>query len=171
MSKNGHDFSVGDHVVYPAHGVGQVQGIETQEVAGLKLEVYVITFDHEKMTLRVPTAKAKTAGLRPLAETDVVSKALTTLKGRARVKRTMWSRRAQEYEAKINSGDLISIAEVVRDLHRAENQPEQSYSERQLYESALDRMAREVAAIERIDRDAAIAMLNKSLVKTQAAAA
>jgi CarD family transcriptional regulator len=170
MSKHGHDFSVGDHVVYPAHGVGQVQGIETQEVAGLKLEVYVITFDHEKMTLRVPTAKAKTAGLRPLAEVDVVSKALTTLKGRARVKRTMWSRRAQEYEAKINSGDLISIAEVVRDLHRAENQPEQSYSERQLYESALDRMAREVAAIERIDRDAAISMLNKSLVKTAAAA-
>ena len=170
MSKNGHDFSVGDHVVYPAHGVGQVQGIETQEVAGLKLEVYVITFDHEKMTLRVPTAKAKTAGLRPLAAGDVVSKALTTLKGRARVKRTMWSRRAQEYEAKINSGDLISIAEVVRDLHRAENQPEQSYSERQLYESALDRMAREVAAIERIDREAAITMLNKSLVNAAAAA-
>ncbi len=169
MSKNGMDFSVGDHVVYPAHGVGQVQGIETQEVAGLKLEVYVITFDHEKMTLRVPTAKARTAGLRPLAETNVVSQALTTLKGRARVKRTMWSRRAQEYEAKINSGDLISIAEVVRDLHRAENQPEQSYSERQLYESALDRMAREVAAIEQIDRDAAIGILNKSLVKAVAA--
>jgi CarD family transcriptional regulator len=127
MSKNGLAFTVGDHVVYPAHGVGRVQGIETQEVAGLKLEVYVITFDHEKMTLRVPTGKAKTAGLRPLAETNVVSQALNTLKGRARVKRTMWSRRAQEYEAKINSGDLISIAEVVRDLHRAENQPEQSY--------------------------------------------
>jgi len=169
MSKSGHDFSVGDHVVYPAHGVGQVQGIETQEVAGLQLEVYVITFDHEKMTLRVPTAKARTAGLRALAETKVVTQALTTLKGRARVKRTMWSRRAQEYEAKINSGDLISIAEVVRDLHRAENQPEQSYSERQLYESALDRMAREVAAIERIDRDAAIGILNKSLVKAVAA--
>ena len=165
MSKNGHDFSIGDHVVYPAHGVGQIQGIETQEVAGISLEVYVITFDHEKMTLRVPTRKAKTAGLRPLAAGDVVTQALTTLKGRARVKRTMWSRRAQEYEAKINSGDLISIAEVVRDLHRAENQPEQSYSERQLYESALDRMAREVAAIERIDRDAAITLLNKSLSK------
>ena len=171
MSKSSHEFTVGDHVVYPAHGVGQVQGVETQEVAGLKLEVYVITFDHEKMTLRVPTAKAKTAGLRSLAETGVVSKALTTLKGRARVKRTMWSRRAQEYEAKINSGDLISIAEVVRDLHRADNQPEQSYSERQLYESALDRMAREVAAIERIDRDAAIVMLNKSLLKAPVAAA
>jgi CarD family transcriptional regulator len=169
MSKNGLDFSVGDHVVYPAHGVGIVQGIETQEVAGLKLEVYVITFDHEKMTLRVPTNKAKTAGLRPLAETNVVTQALTTLKGRARVKRTMWSRRAQEYEAKINSGDLISIAEVVRDLHRAENQPEQSYSERQLYESALDRMAREVAAIEQIDRDAAVGILAKSLVKAVAA--
>ena len=160
MSKTGHDFQVGDHVVYPAHGVGQVQGVETQEVAGIKLEVYVITFDHEKMTLRVPTAKARTAGLRALAETTVGTQALTTLKGRARVKRTMWSRRAQEYEAKINSGDLISIAEVVRDLHRAENQPEQSYSERQLYESALDRMAREVAAIE---------ILNKSLVKAVAA--
>lgn len=165
MSKSGHDFSVGDHVVYPAHGVGEVKGIETQTVAGMSLEVYVITFDHEKMTLRVPTKKAVSSGLRPLAANDVVSQALTTLKGRARVKRTMWSRRAQEYEAKINSGDLISIAEVVRDLHRADNQPEQSYSERQLYESALDRMAREVAAIERIDRDAAIDMLTKSLQK------
>ena len=171
MSKSGLEFKVGDAVVYPAHGVGKVAGIETQEVAGMALEVYVITFDHEKMTLRVPTKKAKTAGLRSLAADDVVTKALTTLKGRARIKRTMWSRRAQEYEAKINSGDLISIAEVVRDLHRAENQPEQSYSERQLYESALDRMAREVAAIERIDRDAAITMLNKSLVKTAAVAA
>jgi CarD family transcriptional regulator len=171
MSKSGLEFSVGDHVVYPAHGVGQVQGIETQEVAGLSLEVYVITFEHEKMTLRVPTGKARSSGLRSLAEGNVVNQALTTLKGRARVKRTMWSRRAQEYEAKINSGDLISIAEVVRDLHRTESQPEQSYSERQLYESALDRMAREVAAIERIDRDAAINLLNKSLVKAAAAAA
>ena len=170
-SKTGLEFKVGDAVVYPAHGVGKVAAVETQEVAGMSLEVYVVTFDHEKMTLRVPTAKAKTAGLRSLAAEDVVTKALTTLKGRARIKRTMWSRRAQEYEAKINSGDLISIAEVVRDLHRAESQPEQSYSERQLYESALDRMAREVAAIERIDRDAAIAMLNQSLVKPQAAAA
>ena len=164
-SKSGLEFKVGDSVVYPAHGVGTIVNVETQEVAGYALEVYVITFDHEKMTLRVPTKKAVTSGLRPLAEGNVVSQALTTLKGRARVKRTMWSRRAQEYEAKINSGDLISIAEVVRDLHRAENQPEQSYSERQLYESALDRMAREVAAIERIDRDAAIGILTKSLVK------
>jgi CarD family transcriptional regulator len=159
------EFSIGDHVVYPAHGVGVVVGVENQEVAGMALELYVVTFDHEKMTLRVPTRKARGAGLRPLAEGNVVSQALTTLKGRARVKRTMWSRRAQEYEAKINSGDLVSIAEVVRDLHRSESQPEQSYSERQLYESALDRMAREVAAIERIDRDAAISLLHKSLRK------
>ena len=166
MSKaTGHEFSVGDHVVYPAHGVGEVKGIEIQAIAGMDLEVYVITFDHEKMTLRVPTKRAVASGLRPLAANDVVTQALTTLKGRARVKRTMWSRRAQEYEAKINSGDLISIAEVVRDLHRADNQPEQSYSERQLYESALDRMAREVAAIEKIDRDTAVGILNKSLQK------
>ncbi len=159
------EFRVGDSVVYPAHGVGSVVGVETQSVAGMSLEVYVITFAHEKMTLRVPTRKARTAGLRGLAEGNIVVKALTTLKGRARIKRTMWSRRAQEYEAKINSGDLVSIAEVVRDLYRSETQPEQSYSERQLYESALDRMAREVAAIEQIDRDAAIDMLQKSLRK------
>ena len=163
MSKNGLDFKVGDSVVYPAHGVGKVAAVETQEVAGMALEVYVITFDHEKMTLRVPTKKAVSAGLRSLAGETVVTKALTTLKGRARIKRTMWSRRAQEYEAKINSGDLISIAEVVRDLHRADTQPEQSYSERQLYESALDRMAREVAAANKIDKDAAVELLAKSL--------
>ena len=163
--KSDHEFKIGDHVVYPAHGVGIVIAIEQQDVVGTMLELYVITFDHEKMTLRVPTKKAKTAGLRALAENNVVHQALTTLKGRARVKRTMWSRRAQEYEAKINSGDLISIAEVVRDLHRSESQPEQSYSERQLYESALDRMAREVAAIEQIDREAAISLLHKSLLK------
>lgn len=169
MSKTPMDFKIGDSVVYPAHGVGKVSGVETQDVAGMSLEVYVITFDHEKMTLRVPTKKAKTAGLRSLAEDNVVSQAMTTLKGRARVKRTMWSRRAQEYEAKINSGDLISIAEVVRDLHRAEDQPEQSYSERQLYESALDRMAREVAAIEQIDRDGAVGMITQSLLVKKAA--
>ena len=166
MSKaSSHEFSVGDSVVYPAHGVGEVKGVESQAIAGMTLEVYVITFEHEKMTLRVPTKRAAASGLRPLAANDVVTQALTTLKGRARVKRTMWSRRAQEYEAKINSGDLISIAEVVRDLHRSENQPEQSYSERQLYESALDRMAREVAAIEKIDREAAVTIPNKSLQK------
>ena len=164
------DFRPNEFVVYPAHGVGRIISIEEQEIAGLHLELFVISFEKDKMTLRVPTAKAATVGMRKLAENTLVTKALETITGRARVKRTMWSRRAQEYEAKINSGDLISIAEVVRDLHRAENQPEQSYSERQLYESALDRMAREVAAIERIDRDAAIGILTKSLVKASVAA-
>ena len=163
MTKSVQDFAVSDYVVYPAHGVGQIKGVETQEVAGLALEVYVITFDHEKMTLRVPTRKAKTAGLRPLACTDVVTQAMTTLKGRARVKRTMWSRRAQEYEAKINSGDPASIAEVVRDLHRNAGQPDQSYSERQIYQAALDRLARELAAVERIDEDQATQRLEKML--------
>ncbi len=162
-------FKANEFVVYPAHGVGQILAIEEQEIAGAKLELFVINFIKDKMTLRVPTAKVANVGMRKLSEPALVKRALETLKGRARVKRTMWSRRAQEYEAKINSGDLISIAEVVRDLHRAENQPEQSYSERQLYESALDRMAREVAAIERIDREAAIGILNKSLVKAVAA--
>ena len=163
-----HDFSVGDKVVYPAHGVGTVAAVEIQEVAGLTLEVFVVTFDHEKMTLRVPTRKAKTAGLRHLAAEAVMSQALVTLKGRARIKRTMWSRRAQEYEAKINSGCLVSLAEVVRDLHRSESQPEQSYSERQLYEAALARMAREVAAVERTDEPTAVKRVETMLLKKAA---
>ncbi len=145
-------------------------GVEKQQVAGLELEVYVITFEQDKMTLRVPTAKARSSGMRPLASSDIVNDAMKTLQGRARVKRTMWSRRAQEYEAKINSGDLVSIAEVVRDLHRGGDQPEQSYSERQLYENALDRMARELAAVEKINREDALAKLSKSLASKKVAA-
>ena len=137
-------FKTNEYIVYPAHGVGQIVSIEEQEVAGLKLELFVINFEKDKMTLRVPTAKIAAVGMRKLSEPEVVEKALATVRGRARVKRTMWSRRAQEYEAKINSGDLVAIAEVVRDLYRSESQPEQSYSERQLYEAALDRMAREI---------------------------
>ena len=159
-----------EHVVYPAHGVGQVQEIEKTEFAGHELELIVVTFPKDKMTLRVPVAKAKSVGMRKLSGPDVLEKALTVVTGRPRVKRTMWSRRAQEYEAKINSGDLISIAEVVRDLHRGDDQPDQSYSERQLYESALDRMARELAAVENIERDKAMDMLAKSLAKKKAAA-
>lgn len=157
------EFNVGDYIVYPAHGVGKIVGVERETIAGFDMEVYVISFEQDRMTLRVPTAKGRSTGMRPLASSKIVSDALTTLKGRARVKKTMWSRRAQEYEAKINSGDLISIAEVVRDLHRGDDQPEQSYSERQLYESALDRMVREVAAVENIDRESALAKLSKSL--------
>lgn len=162
------DFRANDFVVYPAHGVGKIVDVEEQEVAGTKLELFVVDFEKEKMTLRVPTAKAKSVGMRRLSSPDIVESALKTLRGRARIKRTMWSRRAQEYEAKINSGDLQSIAEVVRDLHRAGGQPEQSYSERQLYEAALDRMAREVAAVEKIDEDAAIRRVETALEKEAA---
>jgi len=162
------EFRTNDHVVYPTHGVGRITRIEEQEVAGARLELFVITFDKDKMTLRVPTTKAKAVGMRKLSTPDVVATALNTLKGRARIKRTMWSRRAQEYEAKINSGDLVSIAEVVRDLHRASGQPEQSYSERQLYEAALARMAREVAAVERIDEQAAVKRVEGVLLKKAA---
>ena len=163
-----HEFRVGDFVVYPTHGVGRIQKIDEQEVAGNTLELFVIGFERDKMILRVPTMKAKAVGMRKLSSPDVVATALNTLKGRARIKRTMWSRRAQEYEAKINSGDLVSIAEVVRDLHRATGQPEQSYSERQLYEAALARMAREVAAIERIDEPSAVKRVEGALVKKAA---
>jgi CarD family transcriptional regulator len=163
IEKKKPDFRTNDWVVYPAHGVGRIISVVEQEVAGIKLELFVINFDKDKMTLRVPVAKATSIGMRRLSSPDVVATALQTLKGRARIKRTMWSRRAQEYEAKINSGDLISIAEVVRDLHRASGQPEQSYSERQLYEAALGRMAREVAAVERIDEDAAVKRLEVAL--------
>jgi len=142
-------------VVYPAHGVGQIVSIEEQEVAGMQLELFVISFEKDKMTLRVPTNKATEIGMRWLSWPDVVSQAMTTLKGKAKVKRAMWSRRAQEYEAKINSGDLISIAEVVRDLYRADDQREQSYSERQLYEAALERLTREVAAVSGVDEKGA----------------
>ncbi|MDO5658862.1 MAG: CarD family transcriptional regulator [Paracoccus sp. (in: a-proteobacteria)] len=145
------EFRPNDFVVYPAHGVGKIVSIEEQEVAGMTLEMFVISFEKDKMTLRVPTARATEIGMRGLASPDLVEKALTTLRGKARVKRAMWSRRAQEYEQKIHSGDLLAIAEVVRDLHRNDDQREQSYSERQLYEAALDRLTREVAAVGGID--------------------
>ncbi|GLQ24809.1 CarD family transcriptional regulator [Algimonas ampicilliniresistens] len=160
-------FKVGQHIIYPAHGVGEVIGIEQEVIAGFDIEVYVVKFEQDKMTLRVPTSKAGNSGMRALSDDLILKDAFTTLKGRARVKRTMWSRRAQEYEAKINSGDLILVAEVVRDLHRTEAQPEQSYSERQLYERALDRMVREVAAIRRSSRDAAMEDIIDTLTKAR----
>jgi len=141
------DFRPNEFVVYPAHGVGQIVSVEDQEVAGITLELFVISFEKDKMTLRVPTHKATEIGMRALSSPDVITHAMRTLKGKAKVKRAMWSRRAQEYEQKINSGDLIAIAEVVRDLHRTDDQREQSYSERQLYEAALERLTREVAAV------------------------
>ncbi|WP_169566008.1 CarD family transcriptional regulator [Sneathiella limimaris] len=157
------EFSPQEHVVYPTHGVGQVVSIEEQEISGMSLKLYVVDFMHEKMTLRVPIAKAKSVGMRALSSPKKMKTALDTLKGKARIKRTMWSRRAQEYEAKINSGDPIQIAEVVRDLHRNEDQPDQSYSERQIYEAALERLSRELAVVEKIEDDAATEKLQKVL--------
>lgn len=148
MSKKKYDFSPDQFVVYPAHGVGKIARVETQEVAGFELELFVVAFEKDKMTLRVPTHKATEVGMRALSTPDLVAQAFKTLKGKARVKRAMWSRRAQEYEQKINSGDLIAIAEVVRDLHRHGDQREQSYSERQLYEAALERLTREIAVVQ-----------------------
>ncbi|WP_255569343.1 CarD family transcriptional regulator [Neoroseomonas alba] len=161
------DFKAGDHVVYPTHGVGTVQGIETVEAAGYSLQVIVVTFEENRMTLRVPVNKAASSGLRKLAAGAAMQAALDTLKGRARIKRTMWSRRAQEYEAKINSGDPLQIAEVVRDLHRNAGQPDQSFSERQIYEQALDRLAAEVAAIDKTDKTKAIEKLLTYLGKAE----
>ena len=158
-------FKTGEYIVYPAHGVGQVVAIEEQEVAGFKLELFVISFAKDKMTLKVPVPKVVSVGMRKLAEPEVVRKCLDTLTGRARIKRTMWSRRAQEYEAKINSGDLVSITEVVRDLYRSDAQPEQSYSERQLYEAALDRVARELAAVNKLTDSEALKLIDGQLQK------
>ena len=162
------DFRPNEYVVYPAHGVGQIISIEEQQIAGISLELFVISFEKDKMTLRVPTDKAVQIGMRSLSSPDVILKAMTTLKGKAKVKRAMWSRRAQEYEQKINSGDLIAIAEVVRDLHRNDDQREQSYSDRQLYEAALERLTREVAAVDNGDEAAATKRVDDVLISRAA---
>ncbi len=164
-------FYLNDYVIYPSHGIGQIVNVEEQEILGAKLELFVINFEKDKMTLRVPTSKVESVGLRGLSSPELVAKAMTTLKGRARVKRAMWSRRAQEYEAKINSGDLISIAEVVRDLHRNDEQREQSYSERQLYEAALERLSREVSVVNGVDEMLAQDEITEVLLSRVVAAA
>ena len=169
MSANTLLFEVGDYVVYPKHGVGRVIELQRSEIAGMQLELYVLRFEKEKMTLRVPTNKAEGVGMRKLSSDKTLKEAMQTLTGKPKVKRTMWSRRAQEYEAKINSGDLVSIAEVTRDLFRPEDQPEQSYSERQIFEAASSRLARELAAMEKTDEPAALkkilAILNEHAPK------
>ena len=161
-------YSKGDFVVYPTHGVGKVLGVEDQEIAGQKIELIIIEFDKDRMTLRVPVATADKSGLRKLSSPEMMKSALKTLKGKSRVRRTMWSRRAQEYEAKINSGDPVAIAEVVRDLFRNANQPDQSYSERQLYQAALDRLAREFAAVEDLGEEEAALKLEEMMEKAAA---
>lgn len=144
------NFNQGDYVVYPAHGVGQIEGIETQTIGGMEISLYAISFEKDRMRLKIPVMKAKTSGLRRLSSAARIEDAIKTLRGKARIRRTMWSRRAQEYEMKINSGDPVAIAEVLRDLKRSNDDSEQSYSERQIYQSALERLAREVAAVEKI---------------------
>lgn len=159
------DFTTGDHVVYPAHGVGQIIGIETVSIGDMSVTLYAIQFEKERMTLKVPVAKAKASGLRRLSSKDRIKAAMETLQGPSKIKRIMWSRRAQEYEAKINSGDPVSIAEVVRDLYRGEDQSDQSYSERQIYHAALERLARELAVVEKIDERKATEKLEAVLSK------
>ena len=158
-------FKVGELVVYPAHGVGKISNIEEQEIAGIKLELYIVDFDKEKLRLKVPTNRAEQKGMRHLADRVMIEAAMKVIRGRARIKRTMWSRRAQEYDAKINSGDLLSVAEVIRDLYRSERQPEQSYSERQLFEQALARFARELAAVRKVDEDQCVKELEDYLAR------
>lgn len=160
------DFDQGDYVVYPAHGVGQIEGVETQTIAGMEVRLYAISFEKDRMRLKIPVMKAEAAGLRKLCTNDRLKDALSTLKGRSRIRRTMWSRRAQEYEMKINSGDPVAIAEVLRDLKRSNDDTEQSYSERQIYQSALERLAREVAAVKKIDEMKATAELESILGKS-----
>lgn len=159
------DFKAGDNVVYPAHGVGQIEGVETQTIAGMEINLYVVGFERDRMRLKIPVGKAEASGLRKLSSSDRLDDALETLKGRSRVRRTMWSRRAQEYETKINSGDPVSIAEVLRDLKRSNDDTEQSYSERQIYQSALERLAREVAAVDNITEDKATEKLEDMMGK------
>lgn len=173
QQKNG--FRTNDQVVYPAHGVGRIIAIEEGEFAESKLEMFVISFEKEKMTVRVPIEKSDQIGMRKLSEDKVVKQALTILKGKAKVERNiMWNRRAPEYEAKINSGCLVSIAEVVRNLYRSDSRPEQPYFERQIYEAALGRMSREVAAVRNLEDDEAVSMidgiLSSNVIATQEAA-
>lgn len=157
------EFKTGDYVVYPAHGVGRIEGVLTQTIGGMEIKLYDIVFEQDRLRLKVPVFKAEQAGLRKVTNSNGIEDAMTTLKGRSRVRRVMWSRRAQEYEAKINSGNPVAIAEVLRDLKRANDDSEQSYSERQIYESALERLAREVAAVEKITQDAAITRIEKQM--------
>jgi CarD family transcriptional regulator len=160
------EFKAGETVVYASHGVGRIIAIEEQEVAGFKLQVFVIRFDEDKMTVRVPVAKAASGGLRKIVEPALIEKVLEVLAGRARIKRGMWSRRGQEYEAKIKSGDLMLVAEVLRDLYRSPDQTEPSYSERQLYESALETLAREISAVHDISQTEAQTLIGQSLAKS-----
>ena len=156
-------FKEGDYVVYPVHGVGKLVGFESYEVEGHTVKLLVISFDRERMVLRIPEMKATQSGLRSLSTKDDMQHAMEIFKQKAKIRRTMWSRRAQEYETKINSGDPKSIAEVIRDLFRNATQPDQSYSERQIYQMAIERFARELAVVESIDEQKAVVCMEDIL--------
>lgn len=164
-------FKAGDFVVYPTHGVGKITGIEAQQIGEIELKVFVIAFEKDKMILRVPVNRAAAAGLRHVSSKDDLQKAYKALAGKAKIGRGMWSRRAQEYETKINSGNIVFIAEVVRDLHRNVDQAERSYSERMIYESALGRLVGELAASEGMDAKTATDKLIKMLRPSKSAEA
>ena len=151
-------FKIKDRVVYPSHGVGEITNIETQDIAGTKIQVYVISFPQDKMTLRVPVSRAAISGLRNITNRGDLEKIYSTLQTKPKVGNKMWSRRAQEYEDKINSGNVIAIAEVVRDLYKNVDS-DRSYSERTIYESALNRLASEIAILENISTGDATAKL------------
>ncbi len=170
MSKE-YRFNPGDFVVYPTHGVGKVLDITQSEVGGQKLELIAVNFDKERMTMRIPMTSVDKTNLRPLSSKEIMDTALCSLKGKPKVKKTMWSRRFQEYDAKINSGDPCLIAEVVRDLHKPADKGEQSYSERQVFEHAFERLVCEYAACEGIDANEATSKLQTILKGDMAQAA
>jgi CarD family transcriptional regulator len=164
------DFKIGDQVVYPAHGVGTINGIETQNIGGTEMQVFVIALKKDNMTLRVPTKRALTVGLRAVSSKEYLEEVIKALKSKPKTTKGMWSKRAQEYETKINSGDIVSVAEVVRDLHKNVTDPERSYSERIIYESALNRLSGEFAAIENVSTETAVEKIINLIIQKESAA-
>jgi CarD family transcriptional regulator len=167
--RDGDPFHEGDFVVYPTHGVGKIDKIGSEEIGGHKLDLIYISFDENKMTLRVPVAQARVTGLRKLATPDAMKQIMTILAGRPKVSRLMWAKRAQEFQAKINSGDLKMVAEVCRDLQTAANGSAPSYSQRNLFELAIDRLAGEFAGVVGTDKADAIVKLTEILQQGRAA--
>jgi len=164
--KQDNTFSQGEFAHHRAHGVGKVEGVVRETIAGIETDFYVISFEESRMRMKVPVMKAdKGIDLRKLSSKDRLKEALVTLKGKSKIKRTMWSRRAQEYEAKINSGDPVAVAEVLRDLRRKDDQADQSFSERQIYQQAMERLASEYAVVEKIDEEKAALKLEEVLAK------
>lgn len=164
--KRAASFEVNDWVVYPAHGVGRLVAIETNEYAGIRLDVYVITFEHERMTLRVPIHSAARVKLRKVTSPEDIKRAVTIFGSKAKIKRGMWSKRAREYEDKIHSGDLLSAAEVARDLYREPSVDPASYSEQSLYRDAITRLIREASTVWDIDEQSAAARISNLSKKT-----